>query len=303
MPPHVLVIGGTGILSPAVRVLVDRGSRVSVVSRSGHGVPAGADAVVADVTEVAALAAALDLAIGERGPLGLALAYQPFAPAGAWTVLASRVCGPLVALLTSGHAAPRDAPAPPLPEGIAQGAEVWHLLLGWCPPEAGLPARWHTPREISAAALDVAGTALSTASPEAAAEVTTPPETTAAAEVTTSSEAAPAPEAAFEAEVNASPEAAFTAEATDAAEVTSAIEVAGAAGENAGGPASGMRAPEGPVGPVGPAESAGLVRPVVPGVARKPVVQNVARRPAVPGMPGKPAVLGVVRPWDERPGG
>ncbi|MEU8382562.1 hypothetical protein [Streptosporangium sp. NPDC048865] len=163
MPPHVLVVGGTGILSPAVRVLVDRGARVSVVSRSGHGVPAGADAVVADVTRVAALAAALDLAIGERGPLRLALAYQPFAPAGAWAALAARVGGPLVALLTSGHAAPLDAPAPPLPAGAAVGAEgavgaeVRHLLLGWHPAGAGLPARWHTPEEISAAALEVAG--------------------------------------------------------------------------------------------------------------------------------------------------
>ncbi|MER5649504.1 hypothetical protein [Streptosporangium sp. NPDC002524] len=223
IPPHVLVVGGTRILSPAVRVLVDRGSRVSVVSRSGHGVPAGADAVVADVTEVAALAAALDLAIGERGPLGLALAYQPFAPAGAWAALAARVGGPLVALLTSGHAAPRDAPAPPLPEGVVEGAEVRHLLLGWRPPGAGLPAHWHTPEEISAAALEAAGTAFPAAT--------------------------------------------------------------AATAEDAGGPASGMGAPEGSARPVVP------VRPVVPGV------------PSLPGVPGKPAVLGVVRPWDERPGG
>lgn len=197
-----LVIGGTGILSPAVRVLLDRGSRVSVVSRSGRGVPPRADAVVADVTEVAALDAALDLAIGERGSLGLALAYQPFAPAGAWTALAARVGGPLVALLTSVHAAPRDAPAPPLPAGAVEGAEVRHLLLGWHPPGAGLPARWHTPREISAAAL----------------------------------------------------------------------EVAGAAGESAGG--------------LGLASGTGA--------------QGGA---PVPGMPKRPAVLGVVRPWEGRPGG
>ncbi len=220
MPPHVLVVGGTGILSPAVRVLVDRGARVSVVSRSGHGVPAGADAVVADVTRVAALAAALDLAIGERGPLGLALAYQPFAPAGAWAALAARVDGPLVALLTSGHAAPRDAPAPPLPAGAVAGAEVRHLLLGWHPPGAGLPARWHTPEEISAAALGVAGVA----------------------------------------------------------------------GGNDGNGGDGRDDRDGGrAGGTGPREGR-------PGPAS-------LSGPWAPGPPGKPAVLGVVRPWDGRPGG
>ncbi|MFF3438842.1 hypothetical protein [Streptosporangium sp. NPDC002721] len=299
MPPHVLVIGGTGILSPAVRVLVDRGSRVSVVSRSGHGVPAGADAVVADVTRVEALAAALDRAIGERGPLGLALAYQPFAPAGAWAALAARVRGPLVALLTSGHAAPLDAPAPPLPAGASWavegtegseesgGAEVRHLLLGWHPRGAGLPARWHTPREISAATLQVAGVVFSAADLGAADTVSPAADLKGSDTVSSATDLGAADTVSSSAELRDPDTLSSAAESGGADAVFPAAGPggAGAAGEDAGGPASGMGAP------------ADLAVPGKSGESGEP------GEPGLPGRLGKPAVLGVVRPWDGRPEG
>ncbi|NUS01811.1 MAG: hypothetical protein HOV97_04520 [Nonomuraea sp.] len=164
MQPHVLVVGGTAILAPAVRVLAEEGWAVSVVSRSAERVAAAdrrAHAVIADVTVVDDLARALDRARDERGPFGLALAYQPAAPPEAWAALAGRVTGVLVALLVSAYAAPHGAPAPPLAEGPNGGALVRHLLLGWHVEDGGR-ARWHRPEEISAAALRTAGRARST---------------------------------------------------------------------------------------------------------------------------------------------
>ncbi|MEO3890809.1 hypothetical protein [Nonomuraea sp. B5E05] len=153
IPPHVLVVGGSGILAPAVRDVLDRGWTASVVSRSAGRVAAAdarARAAVADVTVPGALRSALGDA-----RFDLALVYQPFAPAEAWRAVADRVAGTLVALLVSAHAAPRGAPAPPLPEGVDGTALVRHLVLGWHAADSGR-ARWHTPEEISKAVLDVA---------------------------------------------------------------------------------------------------------------------------------------------------
>ncbi len=139
-----------------METLAARGALVSVVSRSSGRAArlAGtAHPVVADVTDAAAFARALDRAVEERGPISLALAYQPFAPDEAWHVLAARVEGLLVALLVSAYAA-KDAPAPPLAEGRHGRADVRHLLLGWHRDAGGV--RWHTPREVSAAAVGVA---------------------------------------------------------------------------------------------------------------------------------------------------
>ncbi|HEX4812264.1 MAG TPA: hypothetical protein VFV66_05875 [Nonomuraea sp.] len=164
MPPHVLVIGGTGILAPAVETLAERGTVVSVVSRSaarvaalrdGLAAAAGArvNGVIADVTGPPALAAALDEAAGTCGPIGLALVYQPFAPPEAWDTLVPRVNDLLVAVLVSAYAA-EDAPSPPLRDGRHGRLLVRYLLLGWHRDADGV--RWHTPEEVSAAAVGVA---------------------------------------------------------------------------------------------------------------------------------------------------
>ncbi|MGW7072594.1 hypothetical protein ACWGII_29715 [Streptomyces sp. NPDC054855] len=158
MHEHVLVVGGTRILAPAVRALTARGSAVSVVSRSADasrpGVPLASSAlVVADVRDTVALGDALHRSVQLRGPIALTLAYQPFAPPSSWMLLADRTQGPLVALWVSAFAA-EGAAMPPLPDGPRGSAEVRHLLLGWHSGPNG--SRWHTPDEISAAALRVA---------------------------------------------------------------------------------------------------------------------------------------------------
>jgi hypothetical protein len=138
------VIGGTGILGPAAAALGRAGTPVTVVARRA----AGPHAAAVDATDAAALARALDGAIAARGPFAAALAYAPFAPAASLRAVAARVPGTLVHVLTSRWGAPgtdpatRDAWAP-------DGAGITRrLTLGWAP-----GPRWHTPDEVSAAAL------------------------------------------------------------------------------------------------------------------------------------------------------
>ncbi|WP_204045090.1 hypothetical protein [Acrocarpospora phusangensis] len=69
--------------------------------------------------------------------------YMPFGDQAAWEAVRARA-GRVVQVLTSAYAAP-DAPPAPL-------ADQPRLLLGWHPSK-----RWHTPEEISAAALRLTG--------------------------------------------------------------------------------------------------------------------------------------------------
>ncbi|WP_156045491.1 hypothetical protein [Herbidospora cretacea] len=80
-------------------------------------------------------------ALGDRR-FDLALAYLPFGDQAAWDVIDARA-DRVVQVLTSVYAAP-DRPQPPLPGRP-------RLILGWHP-----TGRWHTPEEISAAALELA---------------------------------------------------------------------------------------------------------------------------------------------------
>ncbi len=137
MSGHVLVVGGTGILAPAVVGLAARGMVVSIVSRNKHRTSDIGDIVLADVTNVPSFVTAL----GDRR-FDLALAYLPFGDQAAWDVIDARA-DRVVQVLTSVYAAP-DRPQPPLPGRP-------RLILGWHP-----TGRWHTPEEISAAALELA---------------------------------------------------------------------------------------------------------------------------------------------------
>ena len=140
-----LVVGATRILRPAVRTLVDDGATVVAVARS----TADLEALAVEVGAVVPVAAdCLD-----AGSLGDTLARRGLRPAAALLYcptaglvvhrrLAALVDGPAVQLLPSGWAAP-DAAA------VDLGGPV--LQLGW----TGDPPRWHTPAEISMAALDV----------------------------------------------------------------------------------------------------------------------------------------------------
>jgi len=145
------VVGGTGILRPAAAALARTGVAVTVAARGARAAaPAGTHPAAADVRDPVGLAAALDAAIAARGPLGLALVYAPAAPAAAQAALAARVPGLLVHVLTSEWAAPgRDRTARDAWAAAGPGATK-RLVLGW------RGARWHTPAEVSAAALALA---------------------------------------------------------------------------------------------------------------------------------------------------
>lgn len=160
------MIGGTGILRPAVEALVAAGRAVTVLSRSPARLaqlPTGVAGVLGDLDDPGGLSAAL-ARLPDRP--AAAVAYLPGGRAVAvagLTVLGGAVAGPLIAVLTSAVAAP-DAREPAAGADLAAlagelaasagpGAAVRVLVLGWVPPADGSPARWHTPAEISAVAL------------------------------------------------------------------------------------------------------------------------------------------------------
>ena len=111
-----------------------------------HGLPV-------DHGDAGALAAALDGALAARGPLAAALVYMPSAPLASWQALAARTAGARrIAVLTSAHGAPGRSTATRR-DAVAADAGTGVLLLGWTV-EDGV-ARWHTPEDISGAALQL----------------------------------------------------------------------------------------------------------------------------------------------------
>jgi hypothetical protein len=158
-------VGGTGVLRPAVAGLCARNIDVTAVSRSDDRLSALAEeaasrghsayvhGVRADYTVPDQFKAALEQAAGDDGLFKAAMVYAPDAPEASLEAVAAVVCGRLLLILTSRYAAPdrrgrvkyplrRHGPIP----------TVRYLLLGWHVGEVG--PRWHTPEEISEAALD-----------------------------------------------------------------------------------------------------------------------------------------------------
>lgn len=131
MARTVLVIGATGALAPAASTLAADGVRVIGVSRRGSGGTIAVDARDAD-----ALMTALG---GERWDD--ALVYSPAVTDESVTRLKAATPGRCVILRTSGAADP-GLGGLSLPRDTVQ--------LGW---HAEPSPRWHTPDEISAAAL------------------------------------------------------------------------------------------------------------------------------------------------------
>lgn len=164
MTGAVLVVGGTAILRPAVVALRAAGRVVAVLSRSRDrlvALPAGTAGVVGDLADPAGLAPVL----AAPGHLSAGLAYLPDAAGAegvpALAVLRAAVDGPLVVILTTAAAAAGperpvdlDAIAANLRRRLVAAGDLRLLLLGWRPMRTGAPARWHTPAEISAAALE-----------------------------------------------------------------------------------------------------------------------------------------------------
>lgn len=138
MVRRVLVIGATGILAPAVTALTSRGEDVVAVARNPRSTPATQSAWV-DARDRPLLAASLaDIEWDD------ALAYGPAVSAGSLAALRGLTPGRLVLVRTSAAADPALGTLIVPPDT---------LQLGWRPP--GEPSRWHTPDEVSSAALAV----------------------------------------------------------------------------------------------------------------------------------------------------
>ncbi|MGN5634806.1 hypothetical protein [Streptomyces sp. AC154] len=176
---HVLVVGATRILRPAVTALAERGCAVTAVARSQDGLrrlvaetPGRVGPLVADVT-TPDFGDVLHRATVRAGLTG-ALVYAPSGTPAAIEALTRDlvVSGPVVLVLTSKWAAPeafagqaaqaaqpgqpaQAAPWTPdsLPASSRPAPGCRRLVLGWHRDAGG--ARWHTSQEISAAALDL----------------------------------------------------------------------------------------------------------------------------------------------------
>lgn len=109
----------------------------------------GVRPVAADLTDLEAMQAALR----NTPRFSAALVYAPRAAPGVRELIAQHVDGRLVELLTSQWAAPEDTDRPDAIDPAALDSVGVPLLLGWTA-DTGVP-RWHTPSEISAAALEV----------------------------------------------------------------------------------------------------------------------------------------------------
>jgi len=137
---RVLVVGATGILRPAVGALADRGDDVTGVSRGVAGIPDGVRALAVDARDRGALAATLGGRAWDR-----AIVYRNVVRAETLPEIELRVEGRLVLIRTSGAADPSKGEPDERPNV---------LQLGWAADGAG-GTRWHTPDEISAAAIAV----------------------------------------------------------------------------------------------------------------------------------------------------
>lgn len=141
-PRRYAIIGATGILRPLALTLADRGDQVLALSRGvqpgfgGSEVAAGITPRSCDAHEPGALTAAL---AGEA--LDGLIAYQPAITVAAWQ--ATTHVPQRVIVLTSRWAAPGATDAP------WRAPTTTIVQLGW----TGVPPRWHTAEEVSAACL------------------------------------------------------------------------------------------------------------------------------------------------------
>ena len=129
---RVLVVGASGILAPAAATLHARGDHVIGVARSGDGMPPGVEVALVDATV---------------GPLptgwDAALVYAPAVSAPTLDLL--RAAGRVVLVRGSRYADPALGELVVPPDTLQLG---WHVA-------ADGDVRWHTPTEVSVAAMEV----------------------------------------------------------------------------------------------------------------------------------------------------
>ena len=150
MAPHILVVGGTGMLSGLCKALAEDGGRLSLLSRRASAL-GGFDC---DYHDEAAFAAALKAAVDRSGPIDLAVAWFHTLKIPAPRRLAERVRGRMFQVLGSAAADPghprRLETARKVAEGLPDCA-VRQVVLGFKVEDGR--SRWLTNDEISAGVL------------------------------------------------------------------------------------------------------------------------------------------------------
>jgi len=150
VPRHVLVVGGTGMLSELCKALAGDGGRLSLLSRHASAL-GGFDC---DYNDEAAFAAALAAAVARDGPPDLAVAWFHTLKIVAPRLLAEAVRGRLFQVLGSAVGDPahpdRLARAASIAEDLPDCA-LRQVVLGFRR-EYGR-SRWHTGAEVSAGVL------------------------------------------------------------------------------------------------------------------------------------------------------
>jgi len=152
MAPHILVVGGTGMLSGLVEALAGDGGRLSLLSRhASRFVREGVAGYDVDYHDEAAFTAALDAA----GPVDLAVAWFHTLKIGAPRRLAERTQGRLFQVLGSATGDPsrpdRLLSAAAVADGLPNCA-LRQVVLGFRV-DSGR-SRWLTDAEISGGVLD-----------------------------------------------------------------------------------------------------------------------------------------------------
>ncbi|CAN7342572.1 hypothetical protein LJR164_001960 [Phenylobacterium sp. LjRoot164] len=152
MPGHVLVVGGTGMLTGLVEALAGDGGRLSLLSRSASQHPGGFDC---DYHDEAAFGRALAAAIERSGPIDLAVAWFHTLKIAAPRLLAEQVRGRMFQVLGSATADPahphRLATAAAVADGLAT-CRLRQVVLGFRVIDGC--SRWLTNDEISDGVLD-----------------------------------------------------------------------------------------------------------------------------------------------------
>ena len=152
MPGHVLVVGGTGMLTGLVEALAGDGGRLSLLSRHASQHPGGFDC---DYHDDVAFGRALADAITLNGPIELAVAWFHTLKIAAPRLLAEQVRGRMFQVLGSGVADPayphRLATAAAVADGRVD-CRLRQVVLGFRVIDAR--SRCLTNEEISAGVLD-----------------------------------------------------------------------------------------------------------------------------------------------------
>jgi hypothetical protein len=146
MGPHILVVGGTGMLAGLCRALAEDGGRLSLLSRRASAM-GGFDC---DYYDPVSFQAALEAAEARNGPIELAVGWFHNIRLEACRLLAERVRGRLFQVLGSAMADPGHPWRLDLAKAVAAGlpaCDLRQVVLGFKVEDRG--ARWLTNDEIS----------------------------------------------------------------------------------------------------------------------------------------------------------